>query len=107
MVRLLRSVGQAQDRGIRRIRIRRYGRIGSGADRARDPPGRSATRVRAVVQRVSGASVDVSGRRVSSIGAGLLVLVAVAPDDGEAEAKWLAEKLVGLRIFSDQDGKMN
>lgn len=63
--------------------------------------------MRAVVQRVSRASVDVGGARVGEIGAGLLVLVAVAPGDGEAEARWMVDKLVNLRIFEDEDGKMN
>jgi D-tyrosyl-tRNA(Tyr) deacylase len=63
--------------------------------------------VRAVVQRVSCASVDVGDRRVASIGGGLLVLVGVAPEDGDREVAWLAEKLLGLRIFQDDDGKMN
>ena len=53
------------------------------------------------------ASVEVAGERVSEIGAGLLLLVGVARDDGEGEAGWLAEKVVGLRIFNDEDGKMN
>ena len=53
------------------------------------------------------ASVTVSGQRVSEIGAGLLLLVGVARDDGEGEAGWLAEKVVGLRIFNDESGKMN
>ena len=53
------------------------------------------------------ASVTVSGERVAEIGAGLLLLVGVARDDGEGEAGWLAEKVVGLRIFSDESGKMN
>jgi D-tyrosyl-tRNA(Tyr) deacylase len=63
--------------------------------------------MRAVVQRVTRASVDVGGARVGEIGAGLLVLVAVAPGDGEAEARWMVDKLVNLRIFEDEDGKMN
>ena len=53
------------------------------------------------------ASVEVAGERVSEIGAGLLLLVGVAKDDGEGEAGWLAEKVVGLRIFNDESGKMN
>jgi D-tyrosyl-tRNA(Tyr) deacylase len=63
--------------------------------------------VRIVLQRVKNASVEVAGERVSEIGAGLLLLVGVARDDGEGEAGWLAEKVVGLRIFNDEDGKMN
>jgi D-tyrosyl-tRNA(Tyr) deacylase len=63
--------------------------------------------VRAVVQRVSRASVTVEGEVVGAIGTGLLVLLGVAPGDGDAEIAWLADKLAGLRIFPDDDGKMN
>jgi D-tyrosyl-tRNA(Tyr) deacylase len=63
--------------------------------------------VRVVLQRVKNASVTVGGERVSGIGDGLLLLVGVAVGDGEAEADWLAQKISGLRIFNDGDGKMN
>ena len=63
--------------------------------------------MRVVLQRVKNASVTVSGERISEIGEGLLLLVGVAKDDGEGEAGWLAEKIVGLRIFNDEEGKMN
>jgi D-tyrosyl-tRNA(Tyr) deacylase len=63
--------------------------------------------VRAVVQRVSVAAVEVDGVVVGRIDAGLLVLAAVSPEDGQAEAAWLADKLVGLRIFQDDEGRMN
>src|SRR5262245_24113560 len=63
--------------------------------------------MRAVVQRVSSASVDVEGRRVSEIGPGLLVLLGVGHGDGEAEVEWLVEKIANLRIFEDDAGKMN
>ena len=63
--------------------------------------------MRVVLQRVKNASVSVSGERISEIGEGLLLLVGVAKDDGEGEAGWLAEKIAGLRIFNDKDGKMN
>jgi D-tyrosyl-tRNA(Tyr) deacylase len=63
--------------------------------------------VRAVVQRVSSASVEVDSQTVASIGAGLLVLLGVARGDGEREAQWLADKIAGLRVFEDQAGKMN
>jgi D-tyrosyl-tRNA(Tyr) deacylase len=63
--------------------------------------------VRIVLQRVKNASVTVEGEKISEIGPGLLLLVGVAQDDGEAEAEWLAEKVAGLRIFNDEEGKMN
>jgi D-tyrosyl-tRNA(Tyr) deacylase len=63
--------------------------------------------MRAVVQRVSRAAVNVDGEIVGSIDRGLLVLLGVAPTDTAAEARWLADKVVGLRIFPDDDGKMN
>ncbi|MEM1304155.1 MAG: D-aminoacyl-tRNA deacylase [Planctomycetota bacterium] len=61
----------------------------------------------AVVQRVSRASVTVDGEVVGEIGTGLMVLLGVGQGDAEAEAAWMAEKLVGLRIFEDDGGKMN
>jgi D-tyrosyl-tRNA(Tyr) deacylase len=63
--------------------------------------------VRIVLQRVKNASVSVGGERISEIGQGLLLLVGVARGDGEAEADWLAEKVAGLRILGDEEGKMN
>ena len=63
--------------------------------------------MRAVIQRVSQASVEVGGGRVSAIGRGLLVLVGVGRDDGAADLDWLAEKIVPLRIFADDSGQMN
>ncbi len=63
--------------------------------------------MRAVVQRVSEASVTVDGQVVGEIGHGFLVLVGIAPSDGEAEAAYLARKIVGLRVFEDDAGKMN
>jgi D-aminoacyl-tRNA deacylase len=63
--------------------------------------------LRVVLQRVKEASVTVGGERISEIGTGLLLLVGVAAGDEEAEADWLAEKVAGLRIFNDVDGKMN
>jgi D-tyrosyl-tRNA(Tyr) deacylase len=63
--------------------------------------------MRAVVQGVSSASVMVEGRVVGEIGRGLLVLLGVAASDTTADADYLAEKIAGLRIFEDGDGKMN
>ena len=63
--------------------------------------------MRAVVQRVSRASVTIDGEFAGSIGIGLLVLLGVTHDDTPENAKWLAEKVAGLRIFNDVDGKMN
>jgi D-tyrosyl-tRNA(Tyr) deacylase len=63
--------------------------------------------VRALVQRVSSASVTVDGERVAQIGPGLLVLLGVRRGDGEGEADWIARKLRALRIFEDDEGKMN
>lgn len=63
--------------------------------------------MRAVVQRVSRASVTVEGRVIGEIGPGLLVLVGVSESDTEADADYLAGKIAGLRIFEDQNGKMN
>jgi D-tyrosyl-tRNA(Tyr) deacylase len=63
--------------------------------------------MRALVQRVSRASVDVGGERVSEIGPGLLVLLGVTHDDTEVEARWLAEKVRALRVFADAEGRMN
>jgi D-tyrosyl-tRNA(Tyr) deacylase len=63
--------------------------------------------VRALVQRVGWAKVTVDGRVVSEIGAGMLVLLGVAREDGERDADWIADKLRALRIFADADGRMN
>jgi D-aminoacyl-tRNA deacylase len=63
--------------------------------------------LRIVLQRVKVASVTVAGDRISAIGPGLLLLVGVAHGDGEPEAYWLAEKIAGLRIMADEEGKMN
>jgi len=63
--------------------------------------------MRAVVQRVAAASVTVDGRVVGDIERGLLVLLGVAPADGPDQSRWLAAKLAGLRIFPDDQGRMN
>jgi D-tyrosyl-tRNA(Tyr) deacylase len=63
--------------------------------------------MRAVLQRVSRATVSVEEEVVGEIGAGLLVLLGVGANDTLADADYLAEKMIGLRIFDDADGKMN
>lgn len=63
--------------------------------------------MRALLQRVSKAKVTVDGEIVGAIQRGLVVLLGVTHDDTEAEAKWLANKIAGLRLFEDQAGKMN
>lgn len=63
--------------------------------------------MRAVIQRVRHARVEVEGETVASIGHGLLVLLAAGHGDSESVADWMADKLVGLRVFTDDEGKMN
>ncbi|PHR97941.1 MAG: D-tyrosyl-tRNA(Tyr) deacylase [Blastopirellula sp.] len=63
--------------------------------------------MRAVVQRVSSASVTVNEEIVGQIQTGLLVLLGVSPDDDQTDVNYLAEKTAHLRIFEDEDGKMN
>jgi D-aminoacyl-tRNA deacylase len=63
--------------------------------------------MRALVQRVTRASVDVDGERVGEIGPGLLVLLGVTHDDGVAQADWIAAKIRALRVFPDAQGRMN
>jgi D-tyrosyl-tRNA(Tyr) deacylase len=63
--------------------------------------------MRAVVQRVTKASVSVEGKTVGNIGRGLVVLLGVTHDDGEEEARFLANKIANLRIFADEQGKFN
>jgi D-tyrosyl-tRNA(Tyr) deacylase len=63
--------------------------------------------MKAVLQRVSGAKVEVDGKPVGTVGRGILVLLGVEKGDRAKEAEWLAEKTVNLRIFEDGNGKMN
>jgi D-tyrosyl-tRNA(Tyr) deacylase len=63
--------------------------------------------LRALVQRVSQAAVDVEGERVAQIGPGMLVLLGVGAGDGEEQADRLADKVAALRIFDDAEGRMN
>jgi D-tyrosyl-tRNA(Tyr) deacylase len=63
--------------------------------------------MRAVVQRVRSASVEVDGKEISRIAAGLAILLGVGEDDSEADADWLADKISNLRIFEDENQKMN
>jgi D-tyrosyl-tRNA(Tyr) deacylase len=67
----------------------------------------SSRAVRAVVQRVSEASVRVDGAEVAAIGRGLAVLLGVGKDDAEADAEYLADKILNLRVFPDEAGQMN
>jgi D-tyrosyl-tRNA(Tyr) deacylase len=63
--------------------------------------------MKAVVQRVTQSRVTVEDQQIGVIGRGMMVLLGVAQDDGEADADWLVDKIVGLRIFEDDHGKMN
>jgi D-tyrosyl-tRNA(Tyr) deacylase len=63
--------------------------------------------LRAVVQRSGAARVEIEGRVVGAIASGVVVLVGISPNDGEEEARWLADKVCNLRIFPDDAGKMN
>lgn len=63
--------------------------------------------MRAVIQRVSEASVTIDGKVVSSIGSGLLVLVGVVAEDTAEDVEWLTRKIAALRIFDDENGVMN
>lgn len=63
--------------------------------------------MRVVIQRVKGASVRVGGEEISRIGRGLLVLVGFSASDTNEVLQWMAQKIVSLRVFNDDDGKMN
>lgn len=73
----------------------------------RSPSLRRASQVRVVVQRVKRAAVQVDGETVAAIGPGILLYAAFRPDDAAADLAWMADKVVSLRIFPDQAGKMN
>lgn len=73
----------------------------------RGPAARQTAAMRAVIQRVSEASVGIGGETVASIGSGLLVLLGVEEADGPEDLAWLAPKLAKMRIFGDDEGKMN
>ena len=63
--------------------------------------------MRAVLTRVKSASVTIDGQMVGKIGQGFLILLGVGPNDTERECRYLAEKALGLRVFEDENGKMN
>ena len=63
--------------------------------------------MRAVLTRVNSASVTIDGEVVGKIGKGFLILLGVGPEDTEKECRYLAEKTLGLRVFEDENGKMN
>ena len=63
--------------------------------------------MRAVLTRVRSASVTIDGKQVGRIGKGFLILLGVGPEDGEAQCRYLAEKALSLRVFEDENGKMN
>ncbi len=63
--------------------------------------------MRAILQRISEARVEIDGETVGEIGHGLLVLLGVSKTDTAEQARWLADKMVSLRIFNDDEGKMN
>src|SRR5436190_8857412 len=63
--------------------------------------------MRALVQRCSSAAVSTEGRRLAEIGPGLLVLLGIAPEDTDADADRLADRVRALRVFDDADGRMN
>lgn len=63
--------------------------------------------MRIVLQRVRSGRVSVAGRQIAAVGPGLVLLLGIAPTDGETQARLLAEKVANLRIFADEQGKMN
>jgi D-tyrosyl-tRNA(Tyr) deacylase len=63
--------------------------------------------MRAVVTRVTEASVSINDKEISRIGKGFLILLGIHKDDTEKEALWIADRIMGLRVFEDENGKMN
>ena len=63
--------------------------------------------MRIVLQRVQTGRVSVNGQTIAEIGPGMVILLGVAPGDGEEQVRWLAEKVANLRIFEDKEGKLN
>ena len=63
--------------------------------------------MRVVLQRCLEASVTIDGETIGAIGHGVLVLLGIASEDSESEIEWMCNKIIGLRIFEDDDGKMN
>jgi len=63
--------------------------------------------MRALLQRVSSGNVIVDGKIVAEISRGVVILLGIAPNDSEEQARWMAEKIANLRIFEDEDGKLN
>ena len=63
--------------------------------------------MRAVLTRVRSASVEIDGKTVGQIGQGFLILLGVGPEDTEEKCRYLCEKALGLRVFEDENGKMN
>lgn len=63
--------------------------------------------MKAVIQRVSKASVTIEGEKVASIESGLLILLGIVDDDNEVDIKWLSNKIINLRVFGDENGVMN
>ena len=63
--------------------------------------------MRVVIQRVSSGRVVVEGRLIAEIGSGLVILLGIGPQDGDEQARYLVDKIANLRIFEDDDGKMN
>ncbi len=63
--------------------------------------------MRALLQRVSSGNVMVDGKLIAEIGRGVVILLAIAPGDSEEQARYLVEKIANLRIFEDEDGKLN